>query len=979
MLKKLIIAEDPLSPETWETVEVESICAELASRFDTFPDTAKIYHESVAECNDVTPANETDIQRLEGLEGTFYVVLYAGELTTLAYVAISLIIAAIAIASVDIPDIPAPMARQQDNSSPNNELSGRKNRARVNGRIPDMYGTNRSYPDLIAPNYTVYENNLEVEHSLMCIGKGAFEIPESEVKEGTTTATQITDSTVEIYAPGVNPNPASTPQLLIGDRVTESFLSTDRNGGVNGQTLNPEPEDFTLVGDGDIGFLANYRTDGNHEYYIENNGGINFLNFVSTGSQIQVIDNTYTLRKLDLSNPVGPGVTFTVRVSVVSETGLYATSIRMVGAGIINFMATIKLEGFDLTYNGVTYNLDGVYTGEAGALAASFGLDDPELVNPVWNDLYAAVPPALNQAADTGATVYIQTEDVLADVTGVYEVGVVDEERIYLHDADEVSDSWADILLQQRGVLNPLIFRSPTLENLTGSAVGPFLLEDPETESVVVNFGALQGLYTDDGTTQSAINVQVRVTVTHTDANGDPTGVVQQLSVVVGGSSVTKSPRYTTGEIKLSTPGRCTVSCVRLTDLQTGFTGQVVEEIKWVDLYGAKSIDSLDFGDVTTVRTKARATAGATSAESRELNMQVTRKIPQRISGSDFTTELYPTNRADEIISAICLDPRIGNRSKSEIDFDNIYQTVADIEAYFGTELAAEFNYTFDSDNLSFEETISSVARAIFCTVYRRGNLIQLGFEAKTENSTLLFNHRNKLPGTETRTVRFGNQDGVDGVEFEYVDPSDGSIQTLYLPEDQSSINPRKLDFPGIRSTVQAHFHANRIWNKVRYQHILTEFTATHEADLLVLGDRILVADNTRPNIQDGQVQAQFGLSLTLSQKVDLSGGGEYVIFLQYSDGTVDPIGVTAGAESYDVVLAKAPTQALSLDPDNYAQTTYLIVMDPGTSTNAFLVSEKSPDTNYTSVVTAINYDGRYYDNDTDFKTGTIDATGNTI
>src|SRR5690606_13800161 len=114
--------------------------------------------------------------------------------------------------------------------------------------------------------------------------------------------------------------------------------------------------------------------------------------------------------------------------------------------------------------------------------------------------------------------------------------------------------------------------------------------------------------------------------------------------------------------------------------------------------------------------------------------------------------------------------------------------------------------------------------QAAFCTAYRRGNIINLSFERETTDSVLLFNHRNKLPGSETRTVRFGNADNFDGVAYSYIDPEDDAIITRYLPDDQSAINPQDVESIGVRTHLQAYWLASRIWNTIRYQNTVTEF-----------------------------------------------------------------------------------------------------------------------------------------------------------
>ena len=346
------------------------------------------------------------------------------------------------------------------------------------------------------------------------------------------------------------------------------------------------------------------------------------------------------------------------------------------------------------------------------------------------------------------------------------------------------------------------------------------------------------------------------------------------------------------------------------------------------------------------------------------------------IRGNFATNGLYATKRADHILSAVCLDPQIGNRSASEIDFVNVYDVVEEVRTYFGTDAAGEFSYTFDADNLSFEETAQAVANATFCTAFRRGNIINLNFPRETEDSTLLFNHRNKLPNSELRTVRFGNLNNFDGVSLTYVSPDDDALVTYYIPEDRSAVNPQEIETLGVRSGLQAHLHAYRAWNRIRYQNVVTEFTATQEADLLVTNDRVLVADNTRSETQDGEVVAQNLLELTLSQPSAFSSGVNYNIFLQHSDGTVESMGVTATSDPYKVILAQAPRLPLALEEGLFARAQYILIGDNEPRGSAFLIVEKDPQSNFTSTVRAVNYDQRYYTNDADYITGVTNAVG---
>jgi hypothetical protein len=346
-------------------------------------------------------------------------------------------------------------------------------------------------------------------------------------------------------------------------------------------------------------------------------------------------------------------------------------------------------------------------------------------------------------------------------------------------------------------------------------------------------------------------------------------------------------------------------------------------------------------------------------------------------------TVLGPTKNAADIVCAMALDPFIGNRTVDELDIVGIYNTVADVQDYFGTPACTEFCYTFDDFKVSFEEGLADVAAAVFCTAYRRGSVISLFFEQLTDNSSILFNHRNKVPGSETRTVVFGRATENDGIELTYVDtnapnlPRQDTFVQMYFPEDKSAVNAKKVTVIGVRNNVQAKLLGWRLFNKLLYQNTNVSFTATKEAAVCVLQERILVADNTRPETIDGEVIDQASLEITLSQKMIFVGGRTYTIFLQLSDGTTESHEITAGSEDNKVVLAEAPSIPLVLDPAKYARTTYIIVDDLPQRTAALLLSEKSPADGATYDLKAVNYDERYYAHDTDFKNGLLVLNAN--
>lgn len=858
-MKTIILAENPFEPSTWETCEVDNIADFMMTRFPTFPATARIYHRNVAESCDVTPADEHGVRRLLSLDGPFYVVVYPGEPTTIVIAIVAVMVAVAASTFLK----PPPKQERKQNGSSNNSLSDRQNEARVNERIPDIFGTVRSVPDLLAYPYRVFKDNEEVEYAYMCIGRGDYAV--SDIRDGATLVSDIVGTTVEVFGPNTSPN-SGTPHTRVGPAITGPFLSARRFGVVNGQVLRP-PNTGSLQS-GEIYF------ESPNQIKIPTGHGDFTSNF--TAGDVLVVSGSEYLAPATVNR----NVKFKSDGTILFAAGEAVPPV-VVGQSIAITGATYSVGVGD------SIDLNGVYIVQAvtsTTIKVSLEYADANEMNEWWHEPGGTWSPyqVIGFTYGSGTPVF--------NLDGTYNVLTVTPDTITLSSPEAVNAAWTTYVASN----SPTPQTNATLTADGPKWIGPFTVDAKTMTQVFANFVAPSGMYKDDGSNQYQTDVTIQMELTPVDAAGVATGPAQFFQATVTGSKEVRSQRAVTLMAQPAFTGLCRVRACRLTNKDTSFNGTVMDEVTWRDVYAMSAIAEPHFGDVTTVRSMTYANASSFAVKERKLNMLVTRKVPQRIgSTSTFTTEKYPTNRADDILCAICLDPFIGRRSITELDVANIYDTVAAVQAYFGTSKVTEFCATLDDGKMSFEETVVAVATVIFCVAYRRGNQIKLSLEKETQDSTLLFNHRNKLPGTESRTIRFGNFQDHDGVELEYVDPADDAIVTFHIPESMSALNPKKIELIGIRSRIQAYFHAWRAWNKIRYQAIETEFEATQEADLLVIQDRILVADNTRPETQDGEVVAQEGLMLQLSQPITFKDGVNYTIFLQLPDGTVQAIPVT--------------------------------------------------------------------------------------
>lgn len=619
-----------------------------------------------------------------------------------------------------------------------------------------------------------------------------------------------------------------------------------------------------------------------------------------------------------------------------------------------------------------TIDLSGAYI-VASVNSTDLVLTDASTINPNW--AYVDFDGSGTTGYTQNISMLVPPVDTPVDLSGSYTVSGVTATHLTLASPGSVTTDWG-FLADFPGAATALT--DAFVSSTNGNWIGPFIVEDPDTTLLVANFLAASGLYKDNGKKQTAFPIALQVEATPVNLADVPIGAAQTFSTTVPGNSSGRDLRAMTLVCELTIPGRQSVRARRVTNADYNYQGTVVDEVKWQDLYGVGPVPLSHFGNVTTVHTRTYATEGALAVKQRKLNMLATRLVPIRTVGTTFSAAA-PTRDAANIFTAACLDPFIGGRTLAELDLDSIYSAVASAIAYFGSTKAGEFSYTFDDDSTSFEETGATIAAAAFCTAYRQGSLIRLALEEATENSAMLFNHRNKIPGSETRTVRFGNLDDNDGVEIDYVNPVDDTAATFYLPTDRSATKPRQVKANGVRTFEQAYWTAWRTWNKIRYQNVGVQFNALQEAALVARNTRVLVADNTRPETQDGEIYSQASLQLQTSQPVAFVGGVAYTIFLQLPDGTIDSMTVSAGSDDHHVVIARAPRVALIFGVDQYALPTYQIVRNDSPRTDAFLITDRQGDNNFLFQMQAVNYSPLYYANEgllvwLDFQVGYEDA-----
>lgn len=957
-MQTLWIARNPLDLKAWEAFATEDVIGTLRAELPVWPKTARIYHGEVTQEADVTPKGDADVEKLKTMKEPLYVVVYPAAAQVLGAAAVYAV--AFVVSALMADHTPKPREQLFYNGSPNNQLSERRNQARVNQRVPDGYGVIRSVPDLIQYSYITYANHFPIENSLMCIGRGDYAV--SEVRDSDINFNTIRDAAALVFPPGQTPG-IGTPNLVIGQIFTEPVYTVIPITAINHQPLPPLNAfkchgtgrngrarnlgtNSVMIGAGTLGDWTGmiFRNDG--VIIVPTNGDPDYVHSrIRVGDELQVAWGTMPSTPFTPTGGLPAGLATPPDLSAGWAFGIAESEPHPATVG---YPANGRVDLETLTVTDVT-TLNVLEVAVTVTIPSSLQFQW-DRIQPYCNWTHNGVPAVLNKNA------YITA--------------------------------------QNRWVIG---YR----ENQTGQAPMGLFIDDPNCTEIWMNFVAPRGLYIEDGANRKTLTETLAWFIQPCDINGTPTadpgesGNVQLKGSLIGGET-----RAVTVKFPRVTPGRCllivcrTSNRVRQEDLDpkvtdffrpptfdltsevvgdpdavftagvipSAFTGNVTDDIEFSECY-SMSIPQFQNGNFTLVQTRTVHNASAARVQERQVNCLAGRAI-QVWTGSGFTTLPEVNEDAENILFAVMQDKFIGNRGGGEIDFVGIAATFQAIRDYFGDDSATSFSYTFDDFNTSFEETVAIIAQACFAVPYRQGQLLKCDPEIATDVAVGLFNHRNKVPLTEARTVTFGIIGDNDGVEQVFTNVDTG--QDTYIPISQipgvdTPVAPLQSRVVGLRFKHQAAWHAYRQLARMTYQHTAVEFDATEEASTLGLKQRILVEDNTRPDVQDGHIESVSGLTIRTSQPSAFEVGATYTLFVWYTDGSVQGIPVTAGGDEFELVLGSAPAVSLVTDTKTGVQTNYILVKDQSSTGKAFLVTSKDNTKLKEYKIQAVNYSHMYY------------------
>lgn len=950
---KLRIYPNELDPTEFNEKEYECLLKDWLNIREEYPE-ARLYKDSICAQNDVTPKTKEEALQLLHADGDYFVLCHAGEPLTIFLVVVTVLSAALAIYTyMNMPEIP-----DQASGSGNNSLASRQNKHRTSERVPDIYGNVKSIPDLIAPLYRYYADNVQVEEASLSIGTGYFEIDPNQIKEGETPINTIEGASLSIYEP--NTLTTGAAQIQIGDVFNDPPIVAKQVSSVDGKQKLISPNNAMKVYKG-VSFNGNTvsvsgsTVQGKLDKYSWDSITAAFL-YQSQNAYADFNDHFVNGEQIIIENAIY-GSAPNSNISGTTDVS---------AAGILTIASSVNISDPDsykkIRISSLTIddpvegqlNLAGEYSVSSITKTGSTGawFYEVELAS---SYMEININFGRMSADGTGILSAVLTDhDENIDLSGTYTISSVSANDITLVNPASVNPDWLLLSSLTQQQIADMLGRSITFKGTSENFIGWYYAGNKDTEGMMLNFLAANGIYEGDRAKQVAIEVHYQQVV-----DGVPTGQIYKTGISMQGKANNRDQVGATVREALPFTGQFRFRAKRIND--NGSSANLIDDVVFESAYSFYETKKLAYEHDTTIRLKRLAIGSGTNAS--ELNLPVIRKLYSYRDGIQ-SAERIPTSNFADIIINMALDPFIGRFDISEIDVQSLYEVSDEIEAYFGTPKACEFNYTFDNKNSSYQEMAFAVAEAVFCTARRENGKHFFTFEKETPNSLILFNHRNIKPESLTKTNLFGVADEYEGIEFKWRDATDDYAEAVIkLPHDGLA-NYKTIESNGVTNAIQAHLLAHRAWNKMQFNRKTIEFTAYGEADLVTRNDRIAIVDDVFKMLGSGEVEAQNNTVLTLDNPINLDESESYVIHLQLKDGSVDVINIVNQLDENRVELGRIPLMPLVID--KVVNATYSITKASDQESEAYLIQEKNPSATFETAVSAIKYDARYYSNDKD-------------
>lgn len=436
-------------------------------------------------------------------------------------------------------------------------------------------------------------------------------------------------------------------------------------------------------------------------------------------------------------------------------------------------------------------------------------------------------------------------------------------------------------------------------EALTSTVLGPFVANDSGTvaNKIAVDVVMPRGLYyANDSGGLSAVSISWTAEAQLINDDGAAIGSWFTLGAhTVTAATMTpqrKSYSYTVAD------GRYQVRLTRTDTKQTG--SRYGHELDWAGLRTYLP-GSQNYGDVTLVAMRLRATNNLSSQAARKINMIVTRKL-QTWHPVVGWSDVSATRSIAWAIADICRSSYGGQLPDNRIDLQGLY----DLDQAWTTR-GDHLDCVFDSQS-TVMEALSLVTRSGRAVPYMQGGILHAVRDSAASIPVAMFSQRNIVKGSFSVEYLMSSEDTADAVDVTYFDSAIWGERTVRatLPSGTSA-KPAAVKLFGVTSRQQAWNEGMYIAACNRYRRRILSFTTEMEGFIPTIGDLIAVQHDMPKWGQSGEIVAfdQVTKEAILSEPLDWSLFGAKVLAFRGRDGKPrGPFTATAGTDEHRVILS---------------------------------------------------------------------------
>ncbi|AGH98932.1 host specificity factor TipJ family phage tail protein [Micavibrio aeruginosavorus] len=429
-----------------------------------------------------------------------------------------------------------------------------------------------------------------------------------------------------------------------------------------------------------------------------------------------------------------------------------------------------------------------------------------------------------------------------------------------------------------------------------GDWVGPFVANPTETTTDLLALDVVmpKGLYyANDNGSLASRTVSWEVQARLIDDEGNALGAWTTLAAESHTANTNTPIRLT---YKYPVPaGRYEVQALRTNGKDN--SARAGNDINWNALK-AHLVGEADFGNVTLLAMKMRATDNLSQRSARMVNCIATRKLKSWHPDTGWS-DLQPTRSIAWALADILKATYGAKLTDSRIDL----MALVALDAVW-TSRGDTFNGVFDR-KLTVWDALTQVARCGRTLPFLQGGLVRFARDESRALPVAMFSPRNIVKGSFKIDFVMPGEDTADSVKVEFFNQKTWKQDEVIasLP-DSAAEQPATVSLFGCTDKDQATREGMYMAAANRYRRRIVSFRTELEGMIPTYSDLIAISHDMPRWGEAGDVIDYAEPVLTLSEPVTFVDTGTHYVVLRRKDGSLSgPWTVSAGGSDYQLQL----------------------------------------------------------------------------